>query len=210
MSVAWQTALVALSFLVAVCACALVLLIRRVQALKALIPSASVRDTADEARIRLRLASTHPTLVVFLTDTCAACRGMVGALNELQQTLETGEFPLSAHVLLAGDRERFVHRTMLAMATLQSDMETYRELGISGTPESVLYAKDGTVVARGHPVNTELLADFLESALGYRPLAPTPDPPKTARAATDGDERFISQPTLARGSEPPKEGKHHE
>lgn len=213
MSTAWQVAFAAWALLVATCAWALVVLMRRMRALETLpsrVAPQTVSGAGDAVRIRLQLTSTQPTLVTFLTDSCGVCERVVPALNELQQVLERGEVPLSAHALLAGDREPFIHRNRLSMAALQGDMDTYRELGVTATPESVLYDPDGSVIARGHPLNREQLADFLESALSYRPLAPRNDP---ANGADNGDavDRFQYQTTLARGSEPPrKEGEHHE
>lgn len=212
MSAAWQAALLALALLSGVCAGAVIVLARRVTTIQRLRASGFAALSSDEAavRIELKLASTHPTLVVFLTDTCAACQGIVPALNALSQTLEHGEVPLSAHALVAGDREGFIHRNALTMAALQAEAESYRRLGVTATPESVLYDRSGTVIARAHPLNTAQLADFLESALGYRPLDPMPDRAENGTGA-DPVKRFISQPTLARGSEPQsKEGDQYE
>lgn len=118
MSAAWQAALLALALLSGVCAGAVIVLARRVTTIQRLRASGFAALSSDEAavRIELKLASTHPTLVVFLTDTCAACQGIVPALNALSQTLEHGEVPLSAHALVAGDREGFIHRNALTMA----------------------------------------------------------------------------------------------
>lgn len=200
MSATWQVAVVALAVLAAVCAYGELVLARTVGGIRQQLASATPVDGGD-VRIRLRLSAEHPTLVVFLTDTCAACEGIVPALNELQIELEREEVPLSGHALVAGEREAFIHRTRLLLPTLPGDREIYRDMGVSATPESVLYAPDGEVIHRDHPLNVDQLDSFLRVAVGY-PVLSSPDAvPNAANGRRSGDPSAV-QSTLEGGSEP--------